>query len=577
MSLQRNVRTSLVARVAEAPRWQPAVAVIAALGALLRLACWLRPYDALDRAYVPDDTYYTLTIARSLAHGEGPTVDGTTLTSGFQALQGFLLVPVFWVVDGARTAAHLNLGLMFLADTVLIVALGWLGYRLAGTVGAVVAAALWAASPLALAMAAGGLETSLAMAMEATLLVAWVWAHDRPSRGRWVAVGLLAGMAILARVDAVLLVALVGVLTLWRGDRRALLTWVPVALLTLAPWWVWCWVNLGTPIPTSGEAAGALAPYDPFDPQMLAIVAGSIAGGPLGSLDGTRTWLLAHAGAATRWYWAALAGLVATAAWWLRPARSPEADPLPRLAAAALAGFGLGLCAFYAWYGLPWFAYRYVAPVAMTVTLAVAALAAGAASWLRAGVEARSAEGPAPRPVRARAAVAVPLLGLVAVAVGATVWRGVEFVQVDRPERFMGDADTGEYEPAERALAHVPDGERVGGWQSGALGYVADGRVTVVNLDGVVNPDAAEARADGTMPEYVDDQRLEYLVDWAPFLIEYEVERLQAGLPIDRQVAEVKTDGKDMSVFVMCCRDGTASTEELEELRATAPELMERD
>ena len=61
---------------------------------LLRLLPVLGDLDTIDRKYVPDDTYYTLSIARSIAAGLGPTANGQDLTAGFQPLLAFLLVPV---------------------------------------------------------------------------------------------------------------------------------------------------------------------------------------------------------------------------------------------------------------------------------------------------------------------------------------------------------------------------------------------------------------------------------------------------------------------------------------------------
>src|SRR5947209_18050806 len=97
-----------------------AVAGIAIAGFVLRLAVLLRPIGVIDKLFIPDDTYYTLTIARSLAHGHGPTVDGHTLTSGFQALLGFLMVPVFWITDNPDTALRLDLAFLVVVDTATI-------------------------------------------------------------------------------------------------------------------------------------------------------------------------------------------------------------------------------------------------------------------------------------------------------------------------------------------------------------------------------------------------------------------------------------------------------------------------
>jgi len=112
------------------------------VGFALRLAVLFRPIGVIDKLFIPDDTYSTLSIARSLAHGHGPTVDGHTLTSGFQALLGFLLVPVFRVTDNPDTALRLDLALLIVIDTLTIVVLAWVAYRFAGRVAAVAAAAL---------------------------------------------------------------------------------------------------------------------------------------------------------------------------------------------------------------------------------------------------------------------------------------------------------------------------------------------------------------------------------------------------------------------------------------------------
>src|SRR4029450_5686667 len=88
------------------------------------------------------------------------------------------------------------------ADTLVVAILAWVAYRLAGRVAAVVAAMIWAGSPVAMTMALGGLETSLAMLCELGLVAAFIRANDRPGTRRWVVVGGIAGLAVLAPVDA---------------------------------------------------------------------------------------------------------------------------------------------------------------------------------------------------------------------------------------------------------------------------------------------------------------------------------------------------------------------------------------
>ena len=93
------------------------VAVITVVGLVIRVAIFLRPLTIIDRLFIPDDTYYTLTIARSIARGHGPTTDGSTLTSGFQPLLGFVMTPVFWLTNSADAALRADLLFLTVVDT----------------------------------------------------------------------------------------------------------------------------------------------------------------------------------------------------------------------------------------------------------------------------------------------------------------------------------------------------------------------------------------------------------------------------------------------------------------------------
>lgn len=88
------------------------VLVPAAAAAFLLLVLWAQPLTTIDRLFLPDDTYYTLSIARALSAGDGPSASGGILTSGFQPLTAFLMVPVFWHLGwfGDVMMAALTLG-----------------------------------------------------------------------------------------------------------------------------------------------------------------------------------------------------------------------------------------------------------------------------------------------------------------------------------------------------------------------------------------------------------------------------------------------------------------------------------
>src|SRR5512139_2518914 len=103
-------------------RWLILVAVLA-IGLTLRVLIVSRNLDVLDRLFVPDDTYYTLSIARSLANGLGPTANGVQPTNGFQPLLAFLMVPAFSLTANPDTGLRVVLilpGLMGWVNALLL-------------------------------------------------------------------------------------------------------------------------------------------------------------------------------------------------------------------------------------------------------------------------------------------------------------------------------------------------------------------------------------------------------------------------------------------------------------------------
>jgi len=461
------------------------VVAIALGGLALRLVLFTRPIAVIDRLFVPDDTYYTLTIARSLAEGLGPTVDGSTLTSGFQPLLGFLMVPVFWLTDAPDAALRIDLLFLVLVDTLTIGMLAWVAGRLAGRVAAVVAAAIWAVSPVAISMALGGLETSLAILLQVSLVAIWIHAASRDDRRSWIAVGVVAALAVLARIDALALVGLLAAIQLWRGPRRFLVAAAIAGASVLGPWWIWCTVTFGSPVPTSGAAVHELAPFGSFTRETMTLAAGAVVGGPFGVWDRARSLLI------DRWllgavvFWAFVFVLVALTGALLR--RHPATGgvdardrPIAWMLVPALPAFAACLLTFYAWFGVTWFFTRYLAPVAWILTVLIAV---GSAALVRRVPVA---------PVRVAVGVALSIALLAALSVDAG-WTSAE-TRTPVAGRTGGafDALTGYREPVQEVLRAVPPGSTLAGWQSGALGYYGIDR-TVINLDGAVNPDMAGA------------------------------------------------------------------------------------
>ena len=182
---------------------------------------------------------------------------------------------------------------------------------------------------------------------------------------------MVAGLAVLARIDTLLLVALLGALQLWRGPRRLVVPGAVAGAVVLAPWWIWCTMQFGTPVPTSGDVAHSLAPVQPFSRDSMAQVAGAVAGGPFDVWRSLREWLNDHPVAGMAVFWLIVLALVALGVWWARR------RVMPQLAVAALPVFARGVAASSTRGSASSLYFtRYLAPVACIVSLILAVVIA---------------------------------------------------------------------------------------------------------------------------------------------------------------------------------------------------------
>ena len=173
--------------------------------------------------YAQDDFYYYLVVARNLAQGLGSTFDGTTLTNGYHPLYLLLL----WGVSLVTKSLRGIFWWLAVVDTFSAV-----GIFLA--VRALFARALhrvWLENALALIILARcritlceQMEVNLALPLAIVFLLLLDRTPEHLSARRWAGIGALAALLVLARLDAILLVGLCGILALVIPQYRAALT-----------------------------------------------------------------------------------------------------------------------------------------------------------------------------------------------------------------------------------------------------------------------------------------------------------------------------------------------------------------
>lgn len=449
----------------------------------LRLTIASQGLTYLDRMFLPDDTYYTLSIARSLAAGAGPSASGEVLTSGFQPLTAFLMTPVYWLGVNQDAAVYIAILMSALFGAISCALFAQLIQHSTGsTAVSAVAGLIAATSPLILRNDLNGLETSVAMMLSLASILLFVRLPEPPSFRSTAILGATVGLMILARVDTVVIAMAVGIAILVRFGITPSARTAIVALIVVSPWWAYCTLRFGSPIPESGAAVRQLITaagdegLSHIEDIRIAVTTllESLQINPLPTLTG-------------------LATLIAVSLATL--AIAPRAKE--SLGVVILILCGAIFTAFYVAY-LPafWFFHRYL----NFVFFAMIACAVALPIFMFRNVPAL------------KNSVAMGL-GIFIIALNV---KGMLPFYSKPDGTLYGGADgaKGYREVALEILSVVPSGSTIGSAQSGALGYYANRGIGVVNLDGVVDRGAFEAIKSRTLSDYISARKVDYIAGW---------------------------------------------------------------
>ncbi len=479
---------------------ETAAVVLVALGLLLRLLVAGQPPERLLPVCLADDTFYYLGIAQHIAQGDGPTFDGRIPTNGYHPLWMLVSLAAVKATGGVVSAACVLTFLLALIGAGNAMLLWRLAGRLFGPWGGAWAAAFWALNPYVLFTELMGVEAPLMMLFALAALRAYLPLREagETTPRRWAVVGFWLGLAMLARTDAVLLAAPLGidVLLLRRGalGRRLAYTvyLAGAALMVVTPWLIYNFVFFGTIVQDSAHALL-------LRERLWFAASGASLGDKLSAqaATGFADYLMRLAGLPNAALIGLLAGLLA------------GAGVTARLAAPAARRSPGGTWVFFAWGALVWAfyvlyfwqqKYWYFLPVLLVLALAGA--------WAIGGLAAAA-------PRRATTWVAT-LLGIVLLAgfasVGTRIWRNGyqpwQTIYVQAAQYV-------------RELARQEPDTKVAAMNAGVLSAYSG--LPVVNLDGVVNPDAWEALRDRDLLGYLRREQITVVVDHVKLLASYGV------------------------------------------------------
>jgi hypothetical protein len=428
---------------------------------------------------IQDDAYYYLKIAQNIAAGRGSTFDGLHPTNGYHPLWLISLVPLFWIEADRFKALTLVMVLqsaVALGGTLAVYAAARLSL---GAVASTLAALVWFGLTYKLSLS--GLEFGLhALGLAATAGFYRRHFTDAGTAGAsaHAGLGVLLGLVFLARLDTLLLAAVVGLAvsrdTVAGQDRRSLtllaLLWGPVVVCCAAYVTVNVWA-FDSPFPVSGSVKRMWSDYLlTQDPHYLGagwlVAKAAHLTWPLRNLADwpVRGLLLGSLGAG-------LLLLVHAAGWrpgplsWCVDRVLRPWSPFVVFSVAQIVMYGL---LYHGWYSFTTWYYA-------AQPLLAALMAGAAAEWLWSASAPASAQGRRRR-LLGRGLV---LAACCAMAVGT-------LSSARRMRRLHARFWSWPiYHAAAWTRENLPAKARIGAWNAGVIGYFSERQV--VNLDGLVN------------------------------------------------------------------------------------------
>ena len=457
------------------------VAALAAFPLLHFLWDWSQGFDHLLVQYLADDAFYYFEISR-----HPPEFNHGIPTSGFHPLYVLLIAPLHQMLS-YEYAVPLSLLVLVLANCACVVAV----HRLLASYWSeplpLLCATAWALNGKMYSLAMTGVETILAVL--GVLLVLLQHARlvrdgiENAPASRYAALGALVGATFLARMDSPLVLAPFITLLVLQALRRGLLVRVGALVGALAavslPWLVFMRVGTGSFFPTSGLALRVLAGIDGvFASQRL--IQKSLIQFITRFGEFLTTTDVAH-GVAALGLLAFAAGVGAVFLARSSRLRDREFARFCALLFVGLACWSSYYVLFQAGFRRWYFAYVGLAVFALLLPLALSALYR------------------IPALARSRVSVAVILVGIVSLLARPAPTAPQEY------DKFRAAL------AADAILTRENPPGRIGSFNAGVYNYFMSR--DVINLDGVVNPEALEALRSDTLADYIEAKGIGILIE----------------------------------------------------------------
>lgn len=453
------------------------------------------PDDIIDKP-LGEDAFYMFSIARNVAQGDGIVYNYDIQTNGVQPLVMIPYTIVYFITESLVLGNIVPLRIILLINVLFWLTSAYLSRNIVRLYGERInlpktsimlaenmVLLLFIANVNVMRIYLYGLETGLYLTLFLFMifwLVQYRQLSDIPDKYVW-GLGLISGFTILARIDfIILLFGFLGLSFIFdRSSFRKCVMIGIVALIVASPWFIYNYIGFGSFMPSSGTAQSqsdlvfstvhfTVAIQTVLD-QILAIF--WLPRGQFGTFE-----VFVLAGKIVL----AMVGLVLLR----RELSSTVRWPFSFL---LIAYFAL-VSSYILLISATHFYQRYFSP-GLVVYLLILAIALG-----------QYFDKQKISPLLS-VFFAFSLFCIYVVFTGYTLHRGAISNSHVYSSNWLQE--------------EIENDVRVGAFQSGLIGYFHE---NVFNLDGKVNPDALEYLRDGNIACYIQEQQIEYVVDWPGYI-----------------------------------------------------------
>lgn len=446
-------------------------------GLITLLACAIRVILAsqdlnfIDRTFLPDDAFYTLSIARSIAMGYGPSTDLIHLTNGFQPLIAFIQSIIFYLGyqgDQALTFAVFISSFFGGLSTFLI---GYILLNVSNIKTAIIGCLLWASAPFIIIHDLNSLETSLSGFLSLFIILITIINHKEKKLWQLTFLAVACSLALLARIDNCFLLITVGYFAFRHWGWRQFIYIAGIALLLITPWWIYSLTHFNYIIPISGKAVKFIT-----DINQMSLIHILFSG-----LYALSAWL-------PFFEFNSIASNLMTSSVFIILLSIYAYNRIKPYSILFIIP-SVSIFLFYVLY-LPafWFFYRYFYFIYISILIFLSIFLGDCLAKK-----------------------------FKKIALGLTIFF-LFFYSIEILSYFFKlpnlASSNGYRKTALQIKKELNKGDVVGSMQSGALGYYFFPEIRVVNLDGVVNENALFAIKNYDLKNYVDQQLITHYTDW---------------------------------------------------------------